>query len=90
LLVEVLLEGLLNELSGLSESSARSVWDLNEEVLSGGSVTLSVVNELGAVDEDDTEVLFLVGVISLKGVDALGDFFLEVGWLFTVFLDYFI
>ena len=77
-------------LSDLSEGSVRSVWDSHEEVLGGGAISLSVLNGLDAVDENNGEVGSLNLVLWLELTEGLGDFFLEVGWLLAGFLDYFI
>ena len=77
-------------LSDLTEGSVRSVWDSHEEVLGGGAISLSVLHGLDAVDENNGEVGSLNLVLWLELTEGLGDFFLEVGWLLTGFLDYFI
>ena len=77
-------------LSDLTEGSVRSVWDSHEEVLGGGAISLSVLHSLDAVDENNGEVGSLNLVLWLELTEGLGDFFLEVGWLLTGFLDYFI
>jgi len=84
------LEVIDDGVSNLAESSVGSVWDSHEEVLSGGTVNLLVLHVVDAVDENNGEVSGLSLVFSFKLTQGLGDFFLEVGWLLTGFLDYFI
>lgn len=87
-LVEVILEQLLHQDSGLSESAERSVGDAHEEVLGLGAVTLLVVNELSRVEEDDLQVLLLgSGGLGGERVKGLGDLLLELGGLHTSGLD---
>lgn len=76
--------------SNLAEGSVGSVWDSHEEVLSGGTIDLLVLHVMDAVDENNGEVSGLSLILWLKLTKGLGDFFLEVGWLLTGFLDYFI
>jgi hypothetical protein len=51
---------------------------------------LSVLHGLDAVDENDSEVAGGDLVLGFELSKGLGDFLLEIGWLFTGFLDYFI
>lgn len=76
--------------SDLTESSVGSVWDSHEEVFSGGTIDLLVLHVMDAVDENNGEVGGLNLVFGLELTKGLSDFFLEVGWLLTGFLDYFI
>ena len=81
----------INDLaSDLFESCEGSVWDSDKEVLSGGAIDLGVLHGLDAVDENDSEVGGLNLVLGFKLTKGLGDFFLEIGWLLSGFLDYFI
>ena len=84
------LEVLNNLASDLLESTEGSVWDLDEEVLGGGAISLSVLHGLDAVDENDSEVSGLNLVFGFKLSKGLGDFFLKIGWLLSGLLDYFI
>lgn len=81
---------LLNKSSDLFESSKGSVWDSNEEVLSGGTISLFVINVVDAVNENDAEVLFQAFLVELERVETLGNVLFKVRWLFTVFLNNFI
>ena len=76
--------------SDLVEGSVGSVWDSHEEVLGGGAIGLSVLHGMDAVNENNGEVSGLNLVLGLELTEGLGDFFLEVGWLLTGLLDYFI
>ena len=60
------LEVLLDESSDLLESSMRSVWDSNKEVLSGRTISLLVLNVADAVDEDYVKILLLSFIVSLE------------------------
>ena len=60
------LEVLLDKSSYLLESSVRSVWDSNKEVLSGRTIGLLVLNVANAVDEDYVKILLLSFVVSLE------------------------
>jgi len=66
------------------------VWDSHEEVLSGTSISLLVINIVNAVDKDDAKVLFAPFVVELKRVETLGNVLFKVRWFFTVFLNYLI
>ena len=57
---------LLNKSSDFLESSKGSVWDSNEEVLSGGTVSLFVINVVDAVDENDAEMLLQAFLVELE------------------------
>ena len=57
---------LLNKSSDFLESSEGSVWDSNEEVLSGGTVSLFVINVVDAVDENDAEMLLQAFLVELE------------------------
>jgi hypothetical protein len=52
--VELSFEMRDNLLSDLVESGQRSVWDLDEEGLAVGTVSLFVFNQISTVDEDLT------------------------------------
>ena len=69
--------------------SKRSVRDSYQEVLFGRSVGILVVNQLGRVDENDSEILLLFLVLKLKLVQLLRNVLLKFSWLGCVFLDYF-
>jgi hypothetical protein len=56
----------LNKSSDLFESSKGSVWDSNEEVLSGASISLLVINIVDTVDENDAKVLFQAFLVELE------------------------
>ena len=62
----LVLEVLLNERSDLLESSVGSVWDSNEEVLGGRTISLLVLNVADTVDEDYVKMLLLGFIVSLK------------------------
>lgn len=80
----------MDEGTNLLESSVRSVWDSNEEVLGWGAVSLLVVNGVDTVDENDLQVSLEGLVVALEHGKGFGDFFLQIGWLNSVFLDYLI
>ena len=52
------LKVLLDESTDLLESSKRSVWDSNEEVLTFLTISLLVGDSLDAVDKNDAKVSF--------------------------------
>ena len=81
---------ILNERSNFLESTKRSVWDSNEEVLSGTTISLLVINIVNAVDKDDAKVLFATLVVKLERVETLGNVLFKVRWLLFVFLNYLI
>ena len=81
------LQFLQNLVSCLLERSCGPVEDSNEEVLGAGLVSVFVINELGAGDKNDAELLFQIGVVLLNLVKSLGHFLFEFRWLCTVFLD---
>lgn len=84
------LKVLNNLASDLLESTVGSVWDSHKEVLSRGAISLSVLHVLDAVNENNGEVSGLNLVLGFELTKGLGDFFLEIGWLLSGFLDYFI
>ena len=61
--------------------------DSNEEVLGARLVNILVVNELGARDQDDAELLFQIREVLLDEVESLSDLLFDLGRLGTVFLD---
>ena len=89
-LASVSLESVLNNGTSLLESAKRSVRDSDQEVLVSGAVSLLVVNHLGRVEEDDSEMLVKGSMLSGQRVEDLGNFLLELGWLFTLRLDDFV
>ena len=60
---------LLNKVYNFLEGSKGSMWDSNEEVLSGITVSLFVINIVDAVDENDAKVLFASFIIKFEGVE---------------------
>ena len=81
----------LNELaSDLLEGTQGSVWDSHKEVLVLVTVWLRVRHVVDLVDENDSKVGSLSLVLWFKLAKGLGNFLLEVGWLLSGFLDYFI
>ena len=81
----------INDLGAdLLEGTKGSVWDSHEEVLSGGAIGLDVWHGSNTVDENDVEMGSLTFVLWLELTKGLGNLLLEVGWLLTGFLDYFI
>ena len=42
------------------------MWDLDEKIRSGGSVSLGEINNLDTVDEDNSKMLLLVTVVLFK------------------------
>ena len=89
-LFELLLKLLNHEVTDLLVASERSVGDLDEEVLSGGTVGSLVLDVLDAVDEDYAEAGLEGLVVGLEGGESLGHVFLEVGGLGAVLLNDFI
>ena len=81
------LQFLQNLVSCLLESSKGSVKNSNEKVLSTRFVCVFVVDELGASDENDAQLLFQIRIVLLNLVESLGHFLLELSGLRTVFLD---
>jgi hypothetical protein len=75
-----------NSGSDLDEFLEGSVGDTDESVGSHGSVFSLVFNSLGGVDEDTLEGDFSLG---FEGGELLGDFFIEVSWLFVLLLQNF-
>ena len=87
-LAEVGLELLLHDNADLSEGAMRSVGDSHQEVLGLGAVALLVVDELSRVEEDDLQVLLLVGGgLGGQRVKGLGDLLLKLGGLHASGLD---
>ena len=80
----------LNQSSDLFEGCMGSVWNSNQKVGCGSSVSLFVINVLNTVDEDDAKVRLETLVVELKRVELLSNFLFEVGWLLSVFLNYLI
>ena len=78
---------LLNKVSNFLEGSKGSMWDSNEEVLSGITVSLFVINMVDAVDENDAKVLFASFILKFEGVETLGNVLFKVGWFLSVFLN---
>ena len=62
----LVLEVFLDEGSDLLESCVRSVWDSHEEVLSGRSIGLLVLDVAHTVDEDYVKMLLLGFIVSLE------------------------
>ena len=86
----LLFQMILNEWSDLFESSKGSVWDSDEEVLSGASISLLVINVVDTVDKNDAKVLFASFVVELQRVETLCNVLFKIGWLLSVFLNYLI
>ena len=59
----------LNDRTNLSVSSKGSVWDSDEEVLSGSTVGLLVINFVDGVDKDDAQVLFQALLVGFELVE---------------------
>lgn len=89
-LASVSLKSILNDSTSLLEGAVRSVGNSNQKVLVSGAVSLLVVNHLGGVQEDDLKVLVEGSMLGRKRVEDLGNFLLELGWLFTLRLDDFV
>ena len=83
----VFLQMVLDEGSNFLESGAWSVWDLDEKIRSGGSVSLGEINNLDTVDEDNSKMLFLVTVVLFKWMELLGNILFNIGWLGSVLLN---
>jgi len=89
-LLVLLLKVLLNEGADLSVGAVGSVGDSNQEVLGSGAIGLLVVNSLDAVNKDDLQMCLDSLVVELQLVERFGNLFLEISWLGSVLLDYFV
>jgi len=79
-----------DEVTNLLESSEGSVWNSHEEVLGSGAISLGESDGLDTVDEHNVQVGSLSFVLGFQLTKGLSNFLLEVGWLLSGFLDYFI
>ena len=84
------LKVLLDQESDLLEGSERSVWDSDKEVFAGFTISLVILNGADAVDKDDAKMSFVLFVGLLELGKGFCNFVLEVSWLLSGFLDYFI
>jgi len=84
------LKVLLDQESDLLEGSERSVWDSDKEVFVGFTISLVILNGADAVDKDDAKMSFVLFVGLLELGKGFCNFVLEVSWLLSGFLDYFI
>lgn len=84
------LKVLLDQESDLLEGSERSVWDSDKEVFGGFTISLVILNGADAVDKDDAKMSFVLFVGLLELGKGFCNFVLEVSWLLSGFLDYFI
>lgn len=66
------------------------MWDSDEEVLSGASISLLVINVVDTVDKNDAKVLFASFVVELQRVETLCNVLFKIGWFLSVFLNYLI
>ena len=88
--LEVSLESFLDNNSSLLESTVGAVRNANQEVLLVRTISLTVINHLGGVQEDDLEVLLEVLMLGAKRAEALGDVLFKFGGFFVVLLEDFI
>jgi len=84
------LKVLLDQESDLLEGSERSVWDSDKEVFTCFTISLVILNGADAVDKDDAKMSFVFFVGLLELGKGFCNFVLEVSWLLSGFLDYFI
>jgi hypothetical protein len=84
------LKVLLDQESDLLEGAERSVWDSDKEVFAGFTISLVILNGADAVDKDDAKMSFVLFVGLLELGKGFCNFVLEVSWLLSGFLDYFI
>jgi len=84
----VIFKMFLNKSTYLLECGSGSVWNTNKKVLASWAILLIIIDIMNTVDKDDAKMSFLSCVFGLELMERFGNFFFEISWFNSLFLDY--